>query len=233
MRSVNAAIVVLVALSGCCWFRVGPIAPGPNRQGNFNDPPPQQNFNPPQENFNPPAPPRRIVGEKYAYIQQCLRDGRTTDDIKGFKLAKATYRDAPPEGAVLVGFQVGYRKFFDNDVIGAIRPIYSTRKGEKMGAWVGKTPPNPITVKANPGYCVGGINLQAGLGVDGFSVKFMKLENDCLNPDDNYTSDWIGSHGGGPSTVGGAGVLAIGICGHQNNEGAPCSFGLIAATLSN
>jgi hypothetical protein len=231
MRSANASIIVVLVLTGCCWFRIGPVAPPPPvAQGNGNLPEPQPQVKPPDQQAM--QPPRRILGDKYVYIQQCLRDRRTTDEFKGFKTNKA-YRDVPQEGAILVGFKVGYRKFFDKDIIAAVCPIYLTRNGDKEGAWVGKPPSAPIVVKANPGYCVGGLNVRTGLGVDGFSVIFMKIDNDRLNPDDNYTSNWMGSNGGGPSTVGGSGVLAIGICGHVNNEGAPCSFGLVAANLSN
>jgi hypothetical protein len=218
MRSVSASIIVLAALMGCCCPPFGQFGPAP---------PPPVVVNPP-----PGQEPRCFVGEKFAFIQRCVQNGHTRDDIKGFTLSEFTYRDAPLDGAVLIGFQARLEKLNNEDVIVGIQPIFLTRGGEKIGGCNGRIVANSVTIKAKPGYCVGSLNIQSGARLDGFSVKFMKLENDRLNPDDHYTSDWVGGQGGVPDIVGGNGVLAVGICGHLN-DGVPSSIGLVAANLAN
>jgi hypothetical protein len=173
------------------------------------------------------SPP--ISGDMYAYIRQAIQDKRTTQvDVRGFTLSKNTYQDVPAEGAVLIGFQVGLGQFVQNVVIDSFRPIYMTSKGEKKGQWIGKPSPQPVTVKAKAGYVVGAIYIRTGLGIDGFSLKFMKLEKGELKADENYTSKWVGGMGGNLASIGSSGLLAVGICGHINNQGKPSSLGLVA-----
>jgi hypothetical protein len=50
----------------------------------------------------------------------------------------------------------------------------------------------------------------------GFSVTFMKINKDCLDPSDKYESDWLGGKGGAPeTTVSGDGKPAVGILGRS------------------
>jgi predicted Zn finger-like uncharacterized protein len=172
-----------------------------------------------------------IPGDTYVYIQQCVQDKRLSDvDVRGFQTNRP-FREAPALGAILIGFQVGLTKFIDNDVIDALRPIYLTRNGEVMGQWFGKQPANPITVKAKAGYVVSAINIRTGLLIDGFSLKFARLGQGQLQLDDNYESGWVGGPGGGPDTIGGNGLLFVGVCGSLNDGGAPCALGLITVML--
>jgi hypothetical protein len=93
-----------------------------------------------------------IPGDRYAFIQAAVKEKRLADvNVTGFKLGQE-YRDVPQEGALLIGFQAGQGKFIDNATVNALRPIYLTRGGEKLGNWLGPIPANPITVKAKPGY---------------------------------------------------------------------------------
>jgi hypothetical protein len=170
-----------------------------------------------------------IPGDMFAYLRQAVADKRTTQvDIKGFTQNKSAYQDACEDGGVLIGFQVGLGKFGKNSVIDSFRPIYLTSSGEKMGPWFGKASAQPVTTKAKTGYVVGAIDFRAGLGIDGLSLKFMKLDNGQLQVQDTYDGEWIGGKGGNPSKIGGTGVLAVGICGHLNNQGKPTSLGLVA-----
>lgn len=168
-----------------------------------------------------------LTGDPFAFIQSAVSEKRLADtNVTGFTLGQQ-YRDVPGEGSMLVGFQAGLKRFFDSNTISALRPIYLTRGGEKMGNWLGPMPDNPITLKARTGYVLGGVNIRAGLFIDGLSVKFMKLNKDRLMVTDSYDSEWVGGNGGGPSTIGGQGYFFAGICGHLNDERQPVSLGLV------
>jgi hypothetical protein len=127
------------------------------------------------------------------------------------------FKDQAPEGGRLIGFQIGLGKFFNNDVIRAIRPIYWTPKGEVLGDQRGTDTSRIVDVKAKAGYAIGAIIGKAGLGLDGLSVTFMRVEGARLEPKDAYQSEWIGGHGGGQETkLGGTGSPVIGIVGKSN-----------------
>jgi hypothetical protein len=71
------------------------------------------------------------------------------------------------------------------------------------------------------------ISIRTGLGIDGFSLTYMKLDQGRLSAKDSYTSEWVGGPGGGPGTIGGHGQFFVGVCGHLNDQGKPCSLGLV------
>jgi hypothetical protein len=75
-----------------------------------------------------------------------------------------------------------------------------------------------VSVKAKPGYAVGAINVKAGLVVNGFSVTFMRIRGNTLDPADSYSSAWIGDKTGGtgPRVLGGDGTPIIGIIGRRS-----------------
>jgi hypothetical protein len=173
-----------------------------------------------------------IPGDRFAFIQAAVNAKRLENvNITGFNIGQE-YRDVPPEGALLVGFQAGVGQFFDSQTVNSLRPIYLTRGGEKMGNWLGQAPPQPITVKAKAGYVLGSINIRTGLFIDGMSVKFMKLNGDRIQETDSYDSEWIGGNGGGPGTIGGQGRFFAGICGHLNDQKQPVSLGLVTVLNS-
>jgi hypothetical protein len=170
-----------------------------------------------------------IPGDPFAFVQAAVKDKRVGEvNVRGFTLTQKKYRDTLADGGILIGFDVGFGKFLDNKTIQALRPIYRTKDGEKPGEWRGPASEQPTTVKAKPGYVVGGLSIRTGLGIDGFSVKFMKLEKDRIDTKDSYTSEWLGGQGGGPSTIGGQGYICVGICGNLNDQGVPCALGLLA-----
>ena len=169
-----------------------------------------------------------LAGDPLAFIQTAVKDKRVVDvDVTGFKLSKELYRDLPEEGGILIGFQVGFGKFLKDQTIGALRPIYLTKDGEKLGAWQGKPPANPTTVKAKPGYVVGAITLRTRLTIDALCLTFMKLDKDRLQVQDRYDSDWVGGQAGRSQTIGGQGYFFVGVCGNLNPQAVPCSLGLI------
>ena len=140
------------------------------------------------------------------------------------------FRDVGPRRSVLVGIEVYCGKFVSNDVVHGIRPIFLDAQGrEQLGNMHGKdTGRPPVRVKAKKGYAVGAISVKTGLGVDGLSVTFMKLEKGRLDPDQSYESDWLGGHGGGgPTRLGGSGEPVVGLFGSQNNNSQLNGLGLV------
>jgi hypothetical protein len=82
-----------------------------------------------------------ISGDIYPFIKDAIAEKRVEDvQVTGFKLAKDTYRDLPPQGGILIGFELGLGSFATKPVINAFRPIYLTAKGEHRGEWHGPLP---------------------------------------------------------------------------------------------
>jgi len=137
------------------------------------------------------------------------------------------HRDAAPPNGVLVGLEVGMGKWFNNDVVTAIRPIYRVGEKESFGEQFGTSTGNTIKVVAKPGYAVGSIKAKAAGGLDGFSITFMKLVDGKLDPKDSYESEWIGGQGGGaPVLIGGDGTLVVGLLLKTNTKNVT-ALGLI------
>jgi hypothetical protein len=167
----------------------------PNR-GEGEVPKNEQLAEPAAEDLGPPAGQTQIVG--------------ATND--------PTFRDQAPPGGVLIGFDVGLAEAFGVELVRAIQPRYLTPQGEVKGRKFGTDFRKTVSVKAKPGYAVGGLNIKAGLVVNGFSVRFMRNKGDALDPADAYSSEWIGDQtgGNGPIPLGGDGAPIIGIIGRRN-----------------
>src|SRR5207245_11211787 len=118
------------------------------------------------------------------------------------------FGESAPDGGLLVGFEIGLQKFFNNDVVRAMRPIFRVGDKETLGTQRGTNLSRVVKVVAKPGYAVGAVTAKAGLTVDGMSVTFMKITPaGRLDPNDAYESDWIGGRGGGaPMRLGGDGT---------------------------
>jgi len=153
--------------------------------------------------------------------------------LLGFGLASKgsqEFSHQPGAGGMLIGFNVGFGKFINTPVIHALQPIYRTPTGEVTGPQYGKFNNGQAAIKAKPGYAVSGITVKAGLGIDGFSVTFMRIKGAALDPADTYTSDWLGGKGGGKETpIGGQGTPVVGIYGRLNSQQALCALGLALA----
>src|SRR5208283_1396485 len=135
-------------------------------------------------------------------------DTADTSDTRILGFRQQMFRDVGPRRSVLVGIEVYFGKFVNNDVVHGVRPIYLDAQGrELLGGMHGTdTGGAPVRVKARKGYAVGAINVRTGFGIDGFAVTFMKLEKGRLDPDQSYDSDWLGGHvGGGATRLGGSG----------------------------
>jgi hypothetical protein len=138
------------------------------------------------------------------------------------------FKDIAPGKGLLVGLEVGLGKFINNDVVRAVRPIYREDGKDALGGQRGTDLSRVQKVVAKPGYAVGAVSVKAGLGVDGFSITFMKLGGDGkLDPKDSYESEWVGGMGGGgPVKLGGDGTPIIGITGKSNKKDMT-GFGLL------
>lgn len=134
-----------------------------------------------------------------------------------------TGRDIAPQGGLLVGFKVGLGPAFGTYMVQAIRPIYRVGDKESLGKQCGIAPKNALTAKAKPGYAVGAITVKAGLIANGFSVTFMRIDRDRLDPSDSYESDWLGDDtgGGAPKRLGGDGRWVVGVVARQ--QGGKCT----------
>ncbi|MBN9121575.1 MAG: hypothetical protein J0I06_20910, partial [Planctomycetes bacterium] len=127
------------------------------------------------------------------------------------------FRDVAPAGGYLIGLEVGLGKFGPNDVIHSLRPIYRTGDKESQGERRGLETPRTVVVKAKPGYAVATVTVRAGLGLDGLSVTFMKVDGAQLDPKESYVSEWVGGPGGrAPVKLGGDGTPIVGIVGRTN-----------------
>jgi len=131
------------------------------------------------------------------------------------------FQDVAPKGGLLVGLEVGLGKFFNNDVVRAVRPVFRVGDRDEPGTQRGTELDRVVKVIAKPGYAVGAVTIKAGLTVDGLSVTFMKVTGGKLDPNDSYESEWVGGYGGGgPVKLAGDGSLVIGIVGKANAQNA-------------
>ncbi|MBM4070115.1 MAG: trypsin-like peptidase domain-containing protein [Planctomycetes bacterium] len=145
------------------------------------------------------------------------RRDRTHSKIAGFQIGEV-FEEARGKGGLLIGFELGLVKSFNNDVIQAVRPIYWTGKGETRGDAIG-TGERTVTIIAKDGYAVAGIEVRSDVAIKGLKVTFMRLAKRCLDPKDSYASEWIGGDGGQSNGhVGSDGCLVVGICGKRNEH---------------
>jgi hypothetical protein len=175
----------------------------------------------------PPAPPPDADVFTVARHAAQTKNYTQTEAL-GFPLHPA-FEEVPPEGALLIGFEITLGKFIQDDVIDSLRPIFLTAKGEVRGQTHGQPSDRLITVKARQGYAVGAVAVTRHLRIDGLKITFMRVEKKGLDPDQSYQSPNIARIGGmyGPGqTVTGHGALIIGICG--KSDGRVCdALGLV------
>jgi hypothetical protein len=129
------------------------------------------------------------------------------------------YQDAAPAGGKLIGFEFGMRDTLSGDMIGAVRPIYRTPNGDKMGEALGEDFSRPVVVKAKDGFAVGGASVRVGSTLHGMSLTFMKVKADGLDAGDSYSSEFIGlNEGGKVLQLGGDGRPAVGVNGKTKGK---------------
>lgn len=130
-----------------------------------------------------------------------------------------TFTDVAPDGGLLIGFEVGVAPSFGRNMTRAIRPIYRVNTNTVFGDQQGTQLDDVVTLKAKDGYAVGAVSVMHGLGFDGITVTFMKVDGGKLNPKDSYDSQYIGSDEKKALTkLGGDGTPVIGITGRANDK---------------
>ncbi|MDY3563596.1 hypothetical protein R5W23_005210 [Gemmata sp. JC673] len=130
--------------------------------------------------------------------------------------ADPTFRDEAPAGGWLVGFDVWYSKFVNNDIIGAIRPIYWVNNAYALGQVHGTPTQSGTRLLAKPGYVVGAVNVRAALAIDAITVTFMKANGEWLDKNDSYISERLGGTGGWPTDISSNGAPVTGIVGRKS-----------------
>jgi hypothetical protein len=129
------------------------------------------------------------------------------------------FRELAQDGGVLVGARVGYIDATRDMKVGMIQPIFQAGSRYVGGRRYGKDVPPSITVVAKPGYAVGAINTRTGLFLDAFQLVFMKYDDGQLDPNDSYSSNWLGDpRGGGDGKASGDGNLVVGIHGRTSGR---------------
>ena len=140
-------------------------------------------------------------------------------DPRARRQPRDPFREAAPPRGMLVGFRAGYVEIFGGPKIGTVQPIFQVGNRYVSGKQVGGTVPLETTVVARPGYAVGAIRTRTGLIVDAFQVVFMRFRDGQLDPDDSYTTNWLGDPRGGWSRdASGDGKLIVGVHGRSNGR---------------
>ena len=120
---------------------------------------------------------------------------------------------------MLVGFRAGYVEIFGGPKIASVQPIFQVGDRYVPGKQQGGSVPLETTVVARPGYAVSAIRTRTGLTVDAFQIEFTRFRDGRLDPDDSYTTNWLGDpRGGGPRDATGEGKLVVGIHGRSNGR---------------
>lgn len=131
------------------------------------------------------------------------------------------FREAGPEGSLLVGLEVGVGRFGNRSVIKSVRPVFRDGDKETGGEWHGPTDKTTVKevmkVVAKPGYAVGTLTVRTGLGTNGLSITFMKVVDGKLDPKDSYESEWLGVTSGGEGKMG-DGTPVIGLIGKVRTD---------------
>jgi hypothetical protein len=148
--------------------------------------------------------------------------------IQGGAFAQIPYADYSSDG-ILIGFRIGLGKFFSNDVIKTIQPIYLTDRGEQVGQKLGGSGSgySMVELKAPPGYAIGAVKIRGGGGLDAITVTVMRITAIGLNPSDARLFPRIGGTGGGEASFTGNGSPAVGITGRIDPKGDWIGLGLI------
>jgi serine/threonine-protein kinase len=136
-------------------------------------------------------------------------------------------QEVPPDGALLIGFEVGTSRIFNAQYIASLRPIYLTTQGEKLGTLRGKDASLTVTYKAKKGYAVGAVSIRHGLLFEGLQLTFMKIGTDSLDRGDSYKSEWLGGGGSNETPVGGDGAPVVGVLTKENGNGGLTGLGLV------
>lgn len=165
----------------------------------------------------PPAAPPAIAAPSDEQAGQPSSENPPAPALRAGSNSGQPYADAAPAGGVLVGLRLAQGKNWGG-ALQAVQPIYQVGTGYAIGARQGKEGGEEQEVIARPGYAVGAINARAGLVLNAVQLVFYRVNQQRLDPNDQYASDWIGCEGGGPSTLDGKGGPITGIFGTWQDD---------------
>jgi hypothetical protein len=146
--------------------------------------------------------------------------------IVGGAFASIPFQDICPDG-VLIGLRLGYGKFVNSKTISFVQPIYMTASGETVGQGFGNRPPEPLEVKAPPGYAVGTAVIGGSANLDSLTLTFMRMNGDHLDRNDARVTEKLGGGGTNVTSLGGDGTPVIGISGKVSQDGKSLGLGLV------
>jgi hypothetical protein len=152
----------------------------------------------------PEAPLPRLEINK----DDLLLSGRPlTERLNGF-------REQVPDGGWLVGLRI-VRSFNWGGAVQSLQPIYQVEDKYQLGRLCGAPGGAAQTeVLARPGYAIGKIECRAGLVNNAVRLTIFKVKDQGLDTDDSYTTEWLGSEGGGEMPpIGGRGEIIVGLAG--------------------
>ena len=177
------------------------------------------------------------TSELFANVESAIKANRLLQSRTN-GLGKDTYSVRSKKPGVLIGFEVGLGPWLNLELVYALRPIYLTADGEskggaqglfeafsKDGKMIGAVT-RTVTVKARPGYAVSGMTVRSGLLINGLALNYQRIDGSRLDPNDGYTSKWIGDRtGGGEVSFDSKSMVVVGI--HGRNSDRNCqSIGL-------
>jgi hypothetical protein len=143
-------------------------------------------------------------------------------------LGSATpFEEIPTTGAMLIGLRVA--TLDSGRLVKGIEAIYLTPTGETpgqpFGAWDAKA--KTVTLKARPGYAVGGLIVRSGSGIDAVTLRFMRIAGKRLDPNSCYDSEKIGGNGGGDRLLDGRGLPIVGLYGREFDKNFYGALGVV------
>jgi hypothetical protein len=145
-----------------------------------------------------------------------IGDKRSYTKIVGFSLA-SNFKDDAPDGAYLIGFELGLGLTGRKDVVRSLRPIYRSAKGDLvLGEQWGTLLDQVVTVKAKDGYAIAGLNVSSALYIEGIQLNFRRVKDGKLDGNDAYQSEWIGTRGNRVEAIEGINRPIPGIVGKRD-----------------
>lgn len=142
-----------------------------------------------------------------------LGDGETSSN--------GSFNVQAPAGQFLIGLSICQRSTPDGMVISSIQPLFGDVKGAtSLGEKTGWGRQNQSGVRCVAGYAVGSLDIRCDGYLRAVRIKFMRVKGDRLDPDNSYTSAWIGADDKGKesSLSNPTNQWITGISGQQNGD---------------
>jgi hypothetical protein len=161
-----------------------------------------------------------------------IRNNLDKTHAVGFSIVKTPFSEAPLDGGILIGFDVGVGKAGKEEFVYTLRAVFLGPDGEFKSSDFGifydkqlgkgkvlKTRISRVVrLRAKDGYAVGAITVKQRIGVTGLQLTYQKIKGVGLDPDDSYTSDWVGDPAKGGNTVDSKGNLVVGVHGNMDDD---------------